>query len=457
MTARVSIRTRLTGWYAVVLALGLTLFGGALWFALAERLIQGLDARLAQRVDGVRAVIEQESPLRNRADLCTEVFEFTNEIPEGNLMAVSDSAGVMVAGPAVTRLFREIPRSEKPQFQIVRGDHRHYRVLTSSFRLGTENYHVLVAGSREEVAGTLRDLRRLLWLMVPAVLLLASGGGYWLSGRALAPVDEITREARTITLQNLSKRLPIPATGDEIQRLSETWNEVLGRLDASVKRMRQFTADASHELRTPLALMRTTAEIALRRERSLAEYQAALRQILSESENMTELIESLLTLARADGSGLTLQLAPCEVNAVVRDVVRQSRPAAEERELVLKDETAAGELNAPADAFALRRLLLALVDNALKHTPRGGSVTVSATAVDHGVCVAVEDTGEGIPGAALAHIFERFYRVDSARTKGAGTGLGLAIAQAIAKAHGSEIQVESEVGKGSRFSFVLPA
>jgi two-component system heavy metal sensor histidine kinase CusS len=277
-----------------------------------------------------------------------------------------------------------------------------------------------------------------------------------MSLRALRPVDEITSVARSIGVQNLSQRVAVPRTGDELQRMSETWNEVLERLEISVKRIRQFTADASHELRTPLALIRASAELALRREREPEEYRQSLRAIEAEAEHMTALTESLLTVARADAAGFDMALAATDLTELVNAAVHQNEAVAAARGIRLIAHTNGQPALAAANANGIHRLLLILIDNALKHTPAGGTVTVSAAAADAGAELSVEDTGEGIAPAALPHIFERFYRGDRARSS-SGFGLGLSIAQAIAQAHGSEIAVKSTPGAGARFSLPLRA
>jgi signal transduction histidine kinase len=272
--------------------------------------------------------------------------------------------------------------------------------------------------------------------------------------RALRPVDEITSVAKSISVQNLSQRVAVPRTGDELQRMSETWNAVLERLEIAVKRIRQFTADASHELRTPLAVIRATAELALRRERAPDEYRKSLRAIEAEAEHMTVLTESLLTVARADANGLGMEFAATDLQELVNAVVHQNDALAAEKGILLITRTGGPPVLATANASGIRRLLLILIDNALKYTPAGGTVTVSAATGAGGAVLSVEDTGQGIAAAVLPHIFERFYRGDPARS-GSGYGLGLSIAQAIAQAHGSEITVESAPGAGARFSVAL--
>jgi two-component system heavy metal sensor histidine kinase CusS len=449
MTNR-SIRLRLTAWYALVLLLGLSLFGLGMWFALRTRLVAGVDTRLALRIRGLESAgIEGEKP--NRAHLLRELSEFAGEMPDGTIIQLRDGAGEVIF------VFPEQPpfADRAPVQRTEEHQGKPFRVVAARTKLAGVPYEVLVAGSLDEVDAVMRDFRNLLFLMIPAVLGAACLGGYWLSMRALRPVDEITSVAKSISVQNLSQRVTVPRTGDELQRMAETWNDVLERLESSVKRIRQFTADASHELRTPIALIRTTAELALRRERTSDEYRHSLRAIESEAEQMTALTESLLDMARADSNGFQMTLAPTDLNAIVSHVIDQHQALAGEKGVQLKSEIVAQPVVARADAPAIHRLLLILIDNALKHTPKGGAVTVAARRADGGVWLSVADTGEGIAPDALPHIFERFYRSDPARAGGSGFGLGLSIAQAIAQAHGTRIQVESSPGAGAQFTVAL--
>jgi len=249
----------------------------------------------------------------------------------------------------------------------------------------------------------------------------------------------------------------VPATGDELQRLSETWNDMLARLESAVKRLSQFTADASHELRTPVALIRTTAELTLRRERSPDTYREALRQVVLESERTSRLVEDLLLLARADAGLPALSLERLELTPLVRDVCQQGRVLAEARQLQISTETPEDPVYVEANDPALRRLLLLLLDNAVKYTPAGGRITVSVGSDPAGATVAVRDTGIGIADSALPHVFERFYRADESRNRDAGgTGLGLSIAKWIAERHHASLEAESVVGEGSTFRVRFP-
>ncbi len=450
--SRYSIRLRLTVWYAVVLLAGLALFGAGMWVALEKRLVAGVDAQLAGRVRGFETVLEVEGEGADRSQLQLEISEYAREIAEGGLMQVRDGAGTLLAPSAGQPVFSAEPAPRGPTYRAAGG--RGYRVLTARVTSRGQTYDVLVAGSLDEVQAVMRVFGRLLLMLVPGALAVACLGGYWISRRALAPVDEITRVAKSISVQNLSRRLRVPNTGDEIQRMSETWNEVLERLEGAVKRIRQFTADASHELRTPVAVVRATAELALRRERSAAEYRQSLLDIQREAERMTALTESLLAVARAGADGTGMPLGPVDLNEIAAQVVRESESLALEKGVALGARLASGPAVASANEAGVRRLLLILIENALRHTPAGGSITISTAACNDSIVLAVQDTGEGIAAGALPHVFERFYRAGSARD-GEGTGLGLSIAQAIADAHRSAIEVESAPGRGARFSIAF--
>ena len=278
-----------------------------------------------------------------------------------------------------------------------------------------------------------------------------------MSRRALAPVDAIARTAQDIGEQNLSGRLAVPPTGDELQRLTETLNGMLNRLEGAFKRVTQFTGDASHELRTPLSIMRTRAEIVLRRPRSETEYRGAFAQILNDLESTTDLIGKLMLLARADSGAEALQFIPVDLTDTVREVSRQGRALAQSQPINYQEQIAEDPIIVEGDAHALQRLFLILIDNAVKYTPTEGQITASLTKTTNFVVAEIRDTGTGIGEADLPHIFERFYRADKARSRElGGAGLGLSIGRWIAEAHRGTIEVESTAGQGSVFRVRLP-
>ena len=451
MTAHWSIRARLTAWYSVVLLAGLTLFGAGIWLVISHSLRASLDETLAEDAKGVTTVLQSETEPDH---LREELTEYASATPGGNLMEVRNSQGQQIVASKTVSMEQSDSASA---YGVQVRPSGQYRTFTTNVSVNAGQYRVLVATPMDTTEATLSRVRMLLLWSTPVVLLLASLGGYWISRRALAPVDEITRAARVIGIQSLSQRLAVPTSGDEIQRLSETWNGMLARLEAAVKRLSQFTADASHELRTPIALIRTTAELTLRRERSPETYREALRQVLLESERTTRLVEDLLLLARADAGLPSLPLERLELIPLVRDVCQQGQILAGARQLEISAEIPDEPVFVEANDPALRRMLLLLLDNAVKYTPSGGRIILSVDRGPAGATVAVSDTGIGIPETALPHVFERFYRVDESRNRDAGgTGLGLSIAKWIAERHHASLEAESVLGQGSVFRIRFP-
>jgi heavy metal sensor kinase len=294
-------------------------------------------------------------------------------------------------------------------------------------------------------------------MFAPALLLGAAFVGHWMSRRALAPVDALVQTARSIEGTNLSERLQKLQTGDELQRLSDTLNAMLDRIESAFRRITQFTGDASHELRTPISLIRTEAELALRRSRSEAEYKESLNHILFEAERTTSLIEQLLELARADSRRESLDFHPVDFTQTLKSVVDHWQQVS-----VIQNVDFSANLPAEAtfvlgDETLLRRLTEILLDNAFKYTPSPGSVRLSLEINAEATLLTVQDSGIGIAQEDQSRIFERFYRVDKARTRAqGGTGLGLAIARWIVTQHHGEIRVESLPGEGAIFRVQLP-
>jgi two-component system heavy metal sensor histidine kinase CusS len=452
--ARFSIRLRITLWYSLVLLAALSLFALGIWLTANRRLMASVDAALVEQAKGVITVIRNEIDPSHPEQLLEELTEYAQATPDGNLIEVRDPSGRKILSSKMVALERATPAQAFGNQKFGRS---HYRTYSTTAQVKGAPFQVLVATPLRETRSILRQLHILLLSTAPVVLLISALGGYWISRRTLAPVDEITQAARSIGIQNLSRRLAVPATGDELQRLSETWNDMLARLESAVKRLSQFTADASHELRTPIALIRTTAELTLRRERSPETYREALSEIVTESERTSRLVEDLLLLARADAGLPALPLESLELTPLVRDICEQGQVLAEARQLHISTELPQEPVFVQANDTALRRLLLLLVDNAVKYTPAGGHITVSVGQDLAGATLAVRDTGIGIPDSALPHVFERFYRADDSRNRDAGgAGLGLSIAKWIAERHHASLEAESVPGQGSTFRVRFP-
>jgi heavy metal sensor kinase len=432
------------------------ILAGASRWALAVSLDHALDQSLRYRLIGLHGFIDQESNggldrLKTRLRELNHLGELFQVFgPGGELMAQSDGltrhhfSTQMPPDPGAGMIFRSAGRHSFP-----------VRMATQRIYVDGQPLVIEVADPELKFHNVLTEFYSFLFLALPIVLAVAAYGGYWLSGRALLPVDQIIDEARAIAPANLAARLSVPTSGDELQRLSETLNEMLGRVEQSVLQVRRFTADASHELRAPMTLIYTAAQFALRRDRGTEELKDALSKILREAKRCTELINQLLSLARSDAGTTSMELVSTDLAALVREVVSEATMLATEKGLSVSVDLPE-QLELPIDEGSFRRVLLILLDNAFKYTPAGGNVTVSATEDESGIAIAVADSGTGIPAADLPFIFDRFWRADKVRSRDAGgTGLGLAIAREIAQSHGAELTVESSIGHGSTFTVRL--
>jgi signal transduction histidine kinase len=437
MRAR-SIRFRLTAWYALVLLGALCLFSGLIWLSLRQRLLSEIDRDLADRAARFQTYVTKEAAELPPVDLRDEMEEFCQALPPSDYLELRGARGFEFHYPA--QVFSGAARIQSVERQ---------------FSIGNDTFQLRISSSLAAIDHTLDLLRLLLLSLVPLVVAVACGGGAWLSRRALKPVDEITSAARTIGIDNLSLRLRTPETGDELQRLTEVWNTMLGRLEAAVKTLSQFAADASHELRTPLAVIRTSAELALRRARSPESYRDSLIEISGEAERMTLLVDDLLFLARNDARATEMPMEPLDPDALLREVCGELLGVASARQVRIR---LANSMERPTmiagNAAALRRLFLVLLDNAIKYSHPGSEVIVALSSGNGTVTVAVEDFGIGISPADRPHIFRRFYQADKARADG-GFGLGLSLAESIVKAHGAAVDVMSKEGSGAKFRVVF--
>jgi two-component system, OmpR family, heavy metal sensor histidine kinase CusS len=446
-----SIRLRLIFWYSFVFAGGLTAFAVVVWFGTRGVLHSDVDTWLARQADGLEQFLRKETQGTGEAAVVEETREFSSGLPRGGgVQLFSRDGRLLLSRPEAT--IKNLP--EQPSTVI--SDQASIRVLTRRITIEGFDFRFALWRSLDETEQALSDLQRVLLTMMPVFLLLSVGGGWFLSRRALRPVDDITAAARNISLQNLPASLPVPPHRDELQRLCEAWNEMLRRIETSSRQLRQFTADASHELRTPVALIRATSELMLRHDRSPEEYRSALNNIRQETDELTHLIENLMELARADAGQYRLSFAPVDLKDLVREVRPHVEPMTAQSNLDLAVDLPAEHLAVVGDRGALRRLLLVLLDNAVKFTAAPGRVEVRAKGVNNHVVLEVEDTGIGISGEDLPRIFDRFYQADSSRS-GSGVGLGLSIAQWIVQSHNGRIEVHSSPGHGALFRIFLPS
>ena len=343
-------------------------------------------------------------------------------------------------------------------YETVKGDGPYpVRILTQPVIEGGRVTRLVQVGmSLESMINTRQRFLLIMAAVLPMGLLLAGGGGWLLARRALKPVDRITAAAKRISGEHLKERLQETGMDDELDRLAKTLNDMLARLEGAFVQVRQFSADASHELQTPLTILKGELEVALRSSRSPEEYRQVITSGLEEIDRIIRLVEGLLLLSRADAGVLRMDHQPVPLEDLLREVYDHIKVLAEKHSI----DFSLGPVSPVAvqgDYEHLRRLIMNLVDNAIKYTPSGGRVDLSCMADDEWARITVSDTGVGLSPEDQERVFQRFYRVEPARSKeGEGTGLGLCIARSIAEAHGGRIEVVSLLGQGATFTVLLP-
>jgi heavy metal sensor kinase len=454
MMRAISVRTRLTLWYFLIVAAALVGFAVFALAVMRQSIYATVDEQLEDRAHAVQVLVARSGG----EGLANAVREHAELQSGSQLLQVSDGSGMFLyRSQAMERM--GVPAAKVNQQQIESAEYNELplRILSTTLTASGRQLTVQVAEPMDDYLEALERFRTAMFIGIPILLLVAAGGGYWMSTRALRPVDQITRASRAINPQDLSRRVTVPQTGDELQRLAETLNQMLQRIESAVARITQFTADASHELRTPVALIRTRAEVTLAKPRNADQYRDALKEVLVESERTTALIENLMTLARADTGSETLNFAKTNISEIAAEVCTQAQTLTAVKQLHWNATVPNTAIWVRGDADALRRLFLILIDNAVKYTLPAGSVSLDLQRNGTHAEIRVSDTGIGISDSDLPHIFERFYRADKARSRElGGTGLGLSIGSWIANAHGGEIKVESSAPGRTTFLIRLP-
>jgi len=460
-----SIRFRLTVWYAGLLALLLLLFGASTYLGLRHYLNQTLNESLGRQARQIGESFLIDVATGGEGYVISEVNEhYAPELnnrfvrvtrADGSVLYVSgkpkesrfDPSAVSAVGATVGRDF-------------VREEHVPGGVLliyTHPFTERTgQRFLIEVGAPYEQVEVVLYGLLLALALGLPLMVIVAISGGWLLMRQALDPVDEITRGAEQITSRNLSQRLPVARTGDELERLSAALNRMIERLEESFLYVSRFTADASHELRTPLTILRGELEAASGQREVAPELRETIGSALEETERLSRIVESLMAISRLDAGEAKMDRGALDLGELAASTTEQMRLLAEDKNIALRCESDE-QVTVEGDRARLKQVIVNLVDNAIKYTPAGGLVGVKIRASNSHAVLEVNDNGVGIPPEALPHIFERFYRVDKARSRQmGGAGLGLSIIKAIVTAHGGQVRVESVEGKGSRFLVELP-
>lgn len=470
-----SLRIKLTIYYLAILSAVLLLFGISIYFYLSGSLLTTIDRALAFQIEKIElgmaagaGVDVSDHPLMQNPEaqgdllpLAPHVYQIINEqgkITDGEIASPKDhlpvDAGELMKLEVGKTVFKSVRLASGESLRVAT---RHVKDYD-----GEGTYFIRLGQSLSALESARRRALLVLGIAIPLALLLGSFGGLLLANQALSPVDQITKAAEQIATGDLAERVPIPAQAsakmDELGRLAATFNHMISRLQAAFERQKQFTSDASHELRTPLAVMRGDMEIALRRERAPEEYQRVLASNLEEIVRLTRLIEDLLMLARADSGRVELRCEVVDLNKLCQQMVEYISPLAQQRDQILTYESPNASLSINADLQRIKQMLLNLLDNAIKYTEPGGSVTLSLRAEHNQAVITVSDTGRGIPAEDLPHIFERFFR-RSAKTSdrsAAGFGLGLSIVKWIVDSHGGQIETESQQGQGTTFIVKFP-
>jgi heavy metal sensor kinase len=442
-----SVRARLTLWHAGVLTLIVCIFSAGILHFVDERLYAGLDTQLERQIATIGRVYREEP------DELTDLASHSGI----TLFQVAEGGGIRYQTDAWERegLARALQTADSTSpLSWTAPSGRRYRVQKAS---GSSD-SVAAAIEETSVRDTLWTLAVILAMGIPFAVGLAIAGGYFLAGRVLAPVGAMADKAREITADSLAERLPVDNADDEFGRLATVFNDTLSRLQDAFERLRRFTADASHELRTPLTAMRSVGEVALRDTLDAGAYRDVIGSMLEEVDRLTRLVESLLTLTRADSGRIQLAPKPLDLVALTGNVIDQLRVLADEKHQNLTIRAPAA-VHAVGDAALVHHALMNLIHNAIKYTPDGGTISVELNAMNSGrAVIEVRDTGPGIPAAHRDRIFDRFYRIDAGRSREeGGIGLGLAIARWAIEANGGHLELASNGERGSVFRVLLPA
>ena len=445
-----SVRVRMTLWYVGVMLVVLGVYMAAVYTFIRDNSSQLLDERLHDDFDWASDMLAQ------RADGSIAPYEETGEGDSPWLQVYSLDGDLLYETPEARR--SPVPESDK---LAAKADERivtvpaidpPYRVMSGGARVAGRPVIVQVARSEGSIIQDLNQLLYILLLGLPIAVAAAGVGGYVLARRALAPVDRMAERARLINAERLNDRLPVDNPADELGRLATVFNETLTRLESSFDQMRRFTADASHELRTPLTAIRSVGEVGLRGRRDEAAYREIIGSMLEEVDRLALLVDRLLTLSRADTGQAKLSVDIVDIQELAEEVAEQLSVLAEEKAQSIRVRSQASP-RWMGDRVVLRQGLLNLVDNAIKYSPVGGEIEISVAQTSEGTIIDVADTGPGIPVDLQSRIFDRFYRVDKARSRG-GTGLGLAIAKWAVEVNGGRLTLEP-TNVGSRFRITL--
>jgi two-component system, OmpR family, heavy metal sensor histidine kinase CusS len=446
-------------YYLLVILAGLLIFGLMSFGALQYALLQGKKTHLQGREDRLLSLLKENKATGVAEPLSEQLKNYALVTHEGNLFHIHNLDGTFLfPSEGISNDWASNAEDcTQPVFNRVVIDKQPALVMCHMILLDGRMVRLHIGGSLEEESYILRNYRNALLLLMPGLLVLSSVSGYFLSRRALKPVDRVTRAALGIGIGNLSQRLPVPAAKDEIQHLAIAWNQLLARLEDAVSRLSQFSADASHDLRTSITVILATAQLSLHRHRSEEEYRDSLAKIVTECRTASTLLDGVVSLAQSDNFVHEVAFKKINLCELVISGCRRVEDLAESSGIILDWHLPAETVYIEGDELLLQRLLGILLDNAIRYTPESGEIRAEVFSTDNNAFVIVRDTGVGMSEDVRQHIFNRFYQADlRERKSNAGNGLGLSIGRWIADAHGAELTVESTPLQGSVFQIKFP-
>ena len=465
---RGTLRARVLAWYLGLMAIALLTFGSALYFGIQAYLMRSLEHSLSQETRVISAVFMPQIEAKGASWVRQQVSQgYAPEISGRFIRITRQDGTVLYQSGNLRDPYIDPSAISHPSFlhaqasfrQEKAGGLRYVLIFTQPCASSSGVRYLIETGAS---VGPIRHVvATILWILLfltPFVLLMAAISGHILMSMPLRPLAALTHQAERIGTRDPGERLPVLATGDEMERLSISLNSMIDRLEEALAHNRRFSADVSHDLRTPLTILRGELEHMLRTSRLDDTDRESIGSSLEEIERMSTIVESLLTISRLDSGTKSMDVQPMNLSELVRWTVEQVHVLSDEKHISLRS-TISGPVWIMADSARIRQILVNLLDNAIKYTPAGGEVSVSVTArpEESNAVLEVRDTGIGIPAASLPHVFDRFYRSDKARVReSGGSGLGLAIVRAICKAHNGVIAVESLEGHGTTMRLKFP-
>jgi heavy metal sensor kinase len=461
-----SIRVRLTLWYLLVFGGILIAFSAYIYSSISRDMRKRFDASLLRTAQAMASYFtefaERKNVIRGAEETIRELKE-GREIAaifrEGQLLA-SNGEEIIAALASTNMAARSVGSGREPAFATE--PRLNKRLVVAPFHVDGVNYTVAVLEPLDKLEGQIGQMRNIIFFALSSALALAAVGGFLMACKSLGPVVTISEQAEHISAKNLSERLKVTNTDDELGHLAGVFNALLSRLDASFQVMREFMADASHELRTPLAIINGEAQVSLAQDRTPDEYRQALGVVRDQAKRMARIVSDMLALARADAGQQRLRMQELYLNDLVEECYRAAQALAAPKGVQLTYE-AGEDISFLGDEELLKRMVINLLDNAIRYTPGGGAVSVKLTCEpmnQSGSSCArliISDSGMGIPPECLGRVFDRFYRVDDSRARAnGGSGLGLSIVKLAAESHRGSVGLVSEPNHGSTFTVSLP-